>query len=147
MGRREVQIKSQDVILPIWLKDNFLKIIASVDESRGNGELRVQIGTVLEVLEVESILAVIIRVLNMHRLGPNSSICGHLPHSNAGLCAQPWKDRGGCCNACHPRPQKQLTVHLTKYIMEQPHCGLLCTQEEGRTLLMWRDVADVLFSE
>lgn len=38
MGR-EVQIKSQDVILPIWLKDNFLKIIPSVDESKGNGEL------------------------------------------------------------------------------------------------------------
>ena len=146
MGRREVQIKSQDVILPIWLTDNFLKIIASVDESRGNGELRVQIGTILEVLEVESILAVIIRVLNMHCLGPNSSIRGHLPHSNAGLCAQPWKDGGGCCNACHPRPQKQLNVHLTKYIMEQPHRGLLCTQE-GRTLLMWRDVADVFFSE
>ena len=39
----------------------------------------VQIGTILEVLEVESILAVIIRVLNMHHLGPNSSICGRLP--------------------------------------------------------------------
>ena len=39
MGREEVQIKSQDVILPIWLKDNFLKIIPTIDKSRGNAEL------------------------------------------------------------------------------------------------------------
>ena len=103
---------------------------------------------------MESILTIIISVLNMHPLGPNNSTSRYLSQRNTGLCAQPHRDRGGRCNdACHSKPRKQLNVHQER--TDQVYHGaaawwITMHPEEGRALCADMERCsryDILFSE
>lgn len=68
----------------------------------GTRTLGVHIGTSLEGLAAEGILAIIIKILNMHPQRLSNFASGHVSHSHTGRCAGCCKDRDSCCqDAAH----------------------------------------------